>query len=121
LAAAKAAVEQGIGSRYDWYFGIDAVLDGLQQNPISVGTWWYFDQFHPDSTGRVRPTGGKAGGHQWLARAHDVSASKRVSQQRVGGLCWWGEFRHFWMTVEDFANLLADDGDAHHTKRAGSS
>jgi hypothetical protein len=120
LAAAKAAVEQGIGTRYDWYFGLDAVLDGLQTNAISVGTWWYFDMFEPDPTGLVKPTGGRAGGHQWLLRAHDVSASKRVSQQRVGGLCWWGTYRHFWMTVEDFANLLADDGDAHRTYRKTS-
>jgi hypothetical protein len=119
-AAAKAAVQLGIGERYQWYFGIDAVLDGLQQRPLSVGTWWTFDMFHPDPrTKLVRPTGGRAGGHQWIARAYDASASKlTIGQQRVGGACWWGDYHFFWITVDDFADLLADDGDVHHTYRA---
>jgi hypothetical protein len=119
-AAAKAAVEMGIGERYDWYFGLDAVLDGLQRSPISVGTWWYFDMFHVEpGTLRVHPTGGKAGGHQWLLRGHDVSASKTVGQQIIEGACWWGAYHYFRMTVDEFADLLADDGDAHYTKRKG--
>jgi hypothetical protein len=118
LAAAKAAVEQGIGESYEWYFGIDAVLDGLQSYAISVGTWWMWDMFNPDPhTKIVRPTGGRAGGHQWLLRAHDVSASRTVGKQLIEGLCWWGAFRYFRMTVDDFAELLADDGDAHRTIR----
>lgn len=118
LAAAMAAVELGIGTRYEWYFGLDATLDGLQQHALSVGTWWTWDMFTPDKTGLVRPTGGKAGGHQWLLRAHDVSVSRlTIGKQRIGGRCWWGAFRNFWMTVDDFAELLADDGDVHRTIR----
>lgn len=117
-AAAKAAVELGIGESYEWYFGVDATLDGLQFYALSVGTWWTFDMFNPDpKTLRVRPTGGKAGGHQWLLRGHDVSASKTIGKQIVEGACWWGGYHYFRMTVDDFADLLADDGDVHRTRR----
>lgn len=122
LAGAKAAVQLGIGSGYEWYFGIDAVLDGLQQHTLSAGTWWYADMFNPDpQTKLIRPTGGKVGGHQYLLRAHDVSVSRlTIGKQRVGIRCWWGAYRDAWMTVDDFAELLADDGDVHHTKRANA-
>jgi len=122
LAAAKAAVQLGIGDRYEWYFGIDAVLDGLQDHTLSVGTWWYWDMFNATSQNRlVRPTGGKAGGHQWALYKHDVSVSKlSIGKQRVGGICWWGSYRYFELTVDDFAELLADDGDVHRTIRANT-
>lgn len=120
LSAAKASVQLGIGERYEWYFGLDATLDGLQLHPLSVGTWWMFDMFHPDKNGRIRPTGGKAGGHQYVLRSHDVSASRlTIGNQRVGLRCWWGSYRDVWMTVDDFAELLSDDGDVHFTVRAG--
>lgn len=121
LAAAKAAVQLGYSSHYEWYFGIDAVLDGLQQHALSVGTWWYWDMF--TATGArplVRPTGGKAGGHQWTLYKYDPSTSPLyIGKQRVGGICWWGpSFRTFELTVDDFAELLADDGDVHRSIRA---
>jgi hypothetical protein len=119
LAAAKAAVEQGIGTGYEWYFGIDAVLDGLQTRPISIGTWWPEGMFERDINLRVRPTGQKLGGHQWTLRAHWPSSSRTIGQQLVEGICWWGSYRALRMTVDDFAELLADDGDAHHTMRRG--
>jgi hypothetical protein len=122
LAAAKAAVQLGLSTRYEWYFGIDAVLDGLQDHVLSVGTWWYFGMFEKDPTGLVRPTGGKAGGHQWALRSHDVSVSRlNIGKQRVGGRCWWGSYKDFWLTVDDFAELLADDGDVHRSVRVGAA
>lgn len=123
-AAAAAAKELGYADRYEWYFGLDHALDGLQQRPLSVGTWWYQGLFEPDPrTKLVRVTGPKVGGHQWVARAYDASASKlTIGQQRVGGRCWWGAgFRDWWITVDDFAGLLADDGDAHRTARANAT
>jgi hypothetical protein len=116
-AAAAAAVEQGIGTGYYWYFGIDEVLDGLQEHALSVGTWWFEDMFNPDGAFMVRPTGQRVGGHQWVLRAHWPSSSRTIGKQIVEGICWWGEYRNFRMTVDDFADLLADDGDAHHTVR----
>ena len=122
-AAAQAAVELGEAERYDWYFGLDHALDGLQVHTLSVGTWWYEGLFEPDPTTKIaRPTGRKVGGHQWVARAYDAGASKlTIGKQLVGGACWWGSYHLFWITVDDFADLLADDGDVHHSYRAAAT
>jgi hypothetical protein len=112
LAAAKASVAAGIGIGYSWFFGVEHVLRGLQLHPISVGAWWYESMFspHPDTL-LVRPRGGRAGGHQWTLVGYDHV------RKEVEGICWWGEFRRFRMTVADFGALLEDDGDAHTTFR----
>ena len=118
LAAAKAAVELGHGESYEWYFGIDHTLGGLQHHALSAGTWWTEGLFEPDPrTKLVRPTGQKVGGHQYLLRAYDVTSKLTVGQHRIGLRCWWGGYRDVWITVDDFAGLLADDGDVHRTAR----
>lgn len=109
LAAAKASREFGIGGAYEWLFGgvdevVQSIVDG---HPVGVGTWWTWDMFDPDSAGVVHPTGGSAGGHQWTARRYDEL------RDLVGGRCWWGSFRDFWIPRTELADLLADDGDAH--------
>lgn len=121
-AAAKAAVEQGVGTGYEWYFGIDAVLDGLQRHALSAGTWWTEGLFHPDKSGLIRPTGRRVGGHQYLLRGHDVSVSRlSIGKQRIKIRCWWGAYRDAEILVDDLAALLADDGDVHRTIRAVSA
>jgi hypothetical protein len=118
-AAAQAAVDLGLAERYEWYFGLEHTLDGLQHHPLSVGTWWYEGLFEPDRrTKVVRPTGQKVGGHQYLLRAYDVTSKLNVGQHRLGLRCWWGGYQDAWITVDDFAGLLADDGDVHYTARA---
>jgi hypothetical protein len=112
LAAAKGAVRAGLATHYEWYFGVTAILNGLMTRPISVGAWWYESMFYPNpDTLLVRPDGPRAGGHQWTLVAYDHY------RQEVEGVCWWGEFRRFRMTVADFGALVEDDGDAHTTYR----
>lgn len=108
LAVAKAAQALGLGGEYRWLFGgadevIQAIMEGLV---VNVGTWWYFDMFEPDTEGKVRPTGGQAGGHEWSARGYDLS------RDLILGRCWWGGFRDFWISRVDLDSLLQDDGDA---------
>jgi hypothetical protein len=79
---------------------------------ISVGTWWYWDLFQPDSRGKITPGGGRAGGHQYVIRGYDVD------RDWVLGRCWWGSFRDFWMSRADLDGLLRDDGDAHFQRTA---
>lgn len=125
LAAAKAAQEAGVVARYEWLFaGARQVLaalagaDGKPPRPVGVGTWWYADMFDPDpETLLVRPTGGRVGGHQWTA----IGWEPRL--QAVEGYCWWGpgfgQGGRFRIRLGDLDELLADDGDAHVTYRAG--
>lgn len=119
LSAAKASVKFGLASVYRWEFGgADGVVQQVQEGKgQSVGTWWYGDMFYA-SGGTfadrpiVKPTGGIAGGHQWLVRGYDVG------KDLVLGRCWWGDFKDFWIKRTDLDSLLRDGGDAHFTRTA---
>lgn len=120
LAAAKAMVELGLADEYVWYFNGGDVLLALQEHPISFGGWWYYDMFNATRDNPlVRPTGPKAGGHQWTLSGFDAKNALIV------GECWWGkEFGldgRFYLSVRDFIELMADDGDAHFTVRRGAN
>jgi hypothetical protein len=118
LASAKTAQEMGLGGEYRWLFGgadevIQAVMNG---QVISVGTWWYWDMF--DASGGmflsrpvVTPTGGQAGGHQYVIRGYDKGHDLAL------GRCWWGGFKDFWIKRADLDALLRDGGDAHFQER----
>lgn len=109
LASAKTVQRSGEGGAYRWRFdgARGVVTEVMAGNVVSVGTRWEYDMFNPDSEGRVHFGGGVAGGHQWVARGY------WRSRRWVLGRCWWGEFRDFWISLDDLDNLLADDGDAH--------
>lgn len=119
LASAKTAIEFGLGGEYRWIFGgadevVAHVMDG---HAISVGTWWYWHMFSGTAGSFaglpvIKPTGGLAGGHQYLIRGYDFG------QDLVLGRCWWGDFRDFWIKRTDLDSLLRDGGDAHWQQRA---
>jgi hypothetical protein len=113
LAVAKAARRQDRGRRYQWIFqGADQVVQTImgdaENKPrvVSVGTWWDFDMFTPDAEGRIQPGGGRAGGHQYIARGY------WKSRDWVQIRCWWGDFRDVWIARTDLNDLLIDGGDA---------
>jgi hypothetical protein len=118
-AAANAAVEMGIATRFEWIFnGADGILAALAAgHSVSVGTWWLHDMWNVDqATGLINVGGDRDGGHQWCV----VGYSKRYDAFR--GECWWGTwgFRNtgrFLIRRQDLAELLSDDGDAHVSYR----
>jgi hypothetical protein len=117
LASCKSAVEHGLGGAYEWYFGgADEVIQGVHfGRVISVGTWWYWDMFNGYTTYAglpvIRPTGGEAGGHQYVIRGYDKG------QDLALGRCWWDGFRDFWIARTGLDALLRDGGDAHWQER----
>jgi hypothetical protein len=118
LASAKTAQEFGLGGEYRWLFGgADEVVQNVMEGRvISVGTWWYWDMFADDQPilagpPLIRPSGGQAGGHQYVIRGYDVD------RDLVLGRCWWGSYRDFWLARTDLDALLRDDGDAHWQRR----
>ena len=123
LGACKAQLEQGLISRYEWIFdGVDGILAAIVAgHPVGVGTWWLGDMFRPDpATGLVSVTGRRAGGHQWTVIGYRRRLDAFVGQ------CWWGRWGlhgsgRFLIRRPDLATLLADDGDAHVTYRAGQT
>jgi hypothetical protein len=122
LAACKASVELGHVDAYQWNFnGPDGVLAMLHEgHPVGAGTWWLSRMFTPDpETGLVEVSGYVAGGHQWTV----VGYRKRYDA--FIGHCWWGpdfgKGGNFLIRWADLARLLADDGDAHITRRTGQN
>jgi hypothetical protein len=119
LAAAKAAVEFGIGSRYEWIFnGPDGILAALTAgHPVSVGTWWLHDMWDVDpTTGLIHVGGNRDGGHQWTVIGY------RRKLDAFLGQCWWHPWGYrntgrFLIRRAELADLLNDDGDAHITRR----
>lgn len=113
LASAKAAQHYGEGGEYRWFFGGgDEVIQAVQNRiVVSIGTWWYNDMFYPDSTGEIKPTGGRVGGHQYVVDGYDVD------KDRARIRCWWDGFKWAWLLRSNLDYLLRDGGDAHAQRR----
>lgn len=116
LAACKAAKQKGYISEYRWAFGFPAFLTALMSGPVMVGTWWYEAMFTPDQMHVVRPAGGKAGGHEYVAiGVHYLDRTEYRNSLLTFQNSWgrgWGDRGRFHMTFGDFALLLQDQGDA---------
>jgi len=109
LAVAKVAYERAWISGYQHAFNFDAVLQALMQYPGITGTVWRADMFHPDSDGRVHPTGGDVGGHEY--EVFGVDAANRRIWFWNSWSASWGVGGRFYMTWDDYSGLLAADGD----------
>ena len=112
LGIAKAATAAGYIREYRWGFGFDHTLQTLMSGPVMIGTWWTQDMFYPDAKGFVRPTGAKAGGHEYLLVGVWLTQRVLIFQNSWGS--GWGlrKSGRFLMRFDDFRPLLADDGDA---------
>jgi hypothetical protein len=109
LSVAKVLKSAGWISGYEHAFSFDQGLAALMAHPLIVGVNWYDDMFSPDPSGRVRPTGGLAGGHEFVWDSYDAIAKVCGFTNSWAGS--WGLNGRFTMTVADFTKLLAQDGD----------
>jgi hypothetical protein len=115
LALGEVLTDLGVINRYDWAFGFAHGLANISERPWLAGTWWTNDMFHPDADGRVHPTGGDAGGHEyeWVGvelRSRLTRGDNRAWFVQTWGLDY-GVNGYFYMTWDDFAELVARDGD----------
>lgn len=110
LGAAKAGKQLGYFTGYKHAFGFDHFAAALQLQPVIVGTTWYEGMFTPDRHNTVHPTGQVAGGHEYLALGIDYSTRTLTFLNSWGNS--WGDSGRFHMGFDDFARLLADQGDA---------
>jgi hypothetical protein len=108
LSVAKVALSAGWITRYEHAFTFDDVLQALMVGSGITGTVWKSGMFHCDPDGRVRPTGGDVGGHEYEAYGVD-SVNHRIWFYNSWGP--WGVGGRFYMTWDDYRGLLADDGD----------
>lgn len=111
LSMAKTLTAAGIIPGYQHTFTIGDALRALADYPLAVGTLWTDRMFNPNRAGLIRYDGSAyaIGGHEWIA---DQYVPER---DWVGGTTSWGTSfgvnGRFYLTVADFAALLADDGD----------
>lgn len=110
LGAAKAGKKLGYFTGYKHCFGFNHFAATVQVQPVIVGTTWYDGMFQPSSIGFVRPSGGVAGGHEYLCLGIDYERKTLTFLNSWGS--GWGIDGRFLMHFADFAQLLADQGDA---------
>lgn len=110
LAVSKVAQSKGWISSYRHCFSLDDVLTALQTGPVIAGTNWHEGMDNPGPGGLVRPTGSVRGGHEYCLIGVDV-ASKTIRAANSWGTSWADNGR-FTISWDDFAALLAEDGDA---------
>lgn len=116
-APCKLLKARGRIERYQWFFSPEEVDFWLEHHgQVTVGTNWYYSMFYPNRSGTIRivDSQGNAGGHEWNLIYHDVK------NRRKRGITSWGrtfgQYGRFWISDEDFARLMAEDGDAHFSK-----
>lgn len=114
LASCKTAQHTGDGGDYYWLFGgADEVVQSIMTGRApSLGTWWDWGMFNPDADGVIHAGGGRAGGHQYVARRY------WHSRDLVGIRCWWGDYRDVWMPRAELDDKIRDGGDGHFQFRA---
>jgi hypothetical protein len=116
LAAWKAARSTGHAAGARWRFdGADGVVQEIMGGRVvSIGTMWSWDMFEPKpwrgtTLGMIEPTGGWAGGHQYVGRGY-VEPLDAVMLR-----CWWDGYRDVLIKRPQLNDLIMDDGDVHVT------
>lgn len=111
LAVAKAARQRGLITRYEWCFGIDHALRALMAQPVLCGTSWYAGMDDPDYRGFVHPTGPEVGGHEYVLLGVSLGAKRPHLTFLNSWSSQWGLRGRFRMYVDEFSDLLDNQGD----------
>lgn len=109
LSVAKVLKSAGWISGYEHAFTFADGLAALMSRPLIVGVNWLDGMFSPDVNGVIHPTGGIAGGHEFVWDSYDA-ASKLCGFTNSWGASW-GAAGRFFMPAGEWASLLAQDGD----------
>jgi hypothetical protein len=109
LSIAKALRAAGDISGYRWAFSLDDALKALTASPLITGIPWYSSMFTPGSDGLVKVFGALAGGHEIVVDEYD-GARGWVGFTNSWGSDW-GLAGRFYLAVEDWGTLLAQQGD----------
>lgn len=115
LSVAKALQKAGIISGYLHAFTLQSALLQLMSMPLITGITWYNSMFDTDASGLldVATSSGVAGGHELCVDEY-VPAAPAAPALVGGPNSWgtsWGDGGRWYMAVEDWGRLLADDGD----------
>jgi hypothetical protein len=108
LAVAKILRNRGYIDGYSHAFSPEQARGALQLGPVLFGTWWHQSMFDPDPNGYVHPDGNKVGGHEILIVGDD--GRNKLTVQNSWGK-HWAKSGRFYLTYQEFADLMLDDGD----------
>lgn len=109
LAGAKALKDLGFIDRYEWQWDMEGLLASLQRQPIMVGTAWTSGMNDPDRNNTIRPTGEIVGGHAYML--YGVNFRSRRVKMRNHWTADWGSKGSAWITFDDMAWLIQQDGE----------
>lgn len=111
LAGMKAGHARGYFESYRWAFGLDDLIMAVgYKGPAVLGVNWRDGMWDTDADGTLYVTGPVAGGHCLYVRGVNVR-----SRRFLGTNSWgpgFGLNGDFFVSFNDMALLLADDGEA---------
>lgn len=109
----------------DYYFAFDmqsVIYQLLERGCMWFGTTWKAGMFDIDSKRFIRATGSDAGGHSYLGTGIDLDPPSDIGEPYIRILNQWHDFSddrpdwgyngHARISLDDFATLLEDDGEA---------
>ncbi len=107
----KALHQTGAIPGWQWLFGETQVREWLTwHGPCVVGTNWYNNMFHPDTTGHLNLGGPLAGGHAYQLTQYSIPRDAyRITNS--WGLDW-GQRGRAWLRSTDLRTLLTEQGEA---------
>lgn len=110
LYGIKAASDLGYYQEYRWATSEKEMALGVGYiGPAIIGVDWYEGMFKPDSSGYIRPTGDKMGGHCTLIIGINVRYGYYTLRNSWGPT--WGQNGNAKIKREDMAKLIADNGE----------
>lgn len=121
LSGVKAFMQFGKlqGNAYAWASATQDIIDWVKVNgPVVTGTDWYNNMMDTDASGKVHPTGGIAGGHEWLIVGVDDTKKLFHCVNSWGNS--WGVNGTFYISYSDYTKLFNAQGDAVTAIEAGA-
>jgi hypothetical protein len=118
LSVAKALKARGVVSGYRWAFTVADALAALQSTPLLTGLPWFESMFATTSRYHaghvvVDLDSELAGGHELCVDEY-VPPTVQTPAMVGGPNSWglgWGDHGRWYLTVDEWASLLARDGD----------
>lgn len=119
--AMKAARLAGYIKAWRWAYSLDEVKHGLSYHGAAeIGVWWWSGMWDTDSSGFVKPTGTKVGGHALaLAGYKNINGGRAYRLENSWGPSW-GDHGGAWIWEQDLEFLRTDDGEIAFPVKIGS-